>query len=164
MIPREGQHYVSTAAIKAAPGITFLWVKTFPLGFYAPAVLPCLCAFLVTAVEAIGDITATEEASRIKTQGKAHQGRIQGGLLGDGINCIFGALTFTLPSTTFAQNNGVIVLTRCASRSAGVACGCWLLLFGILSKVSFVAGSQWPQLPCLPCMLATSSTCGSGQT
>lgn len=87
VIKREGQHYVSTAAITNAPGITFLWVRTFPFGFYAPAVLPCLCAFLVTAVEAIGDITATEEASRIKTQGKIHQGRIQGGLLGDGELC-----------------------------------------------------------------------------
>ena len=68
-----------------------------------------------------------------------------------GINCIFGALTFTLPSTTFAQNNGVIVLTRCASRSAGVACGCWLLLFGILSKVSLPAHAcSW----CLPTPLA----------
>ena len=30
---------------------------------------------------------------------------------------------------------GVIVLTRCGSRSAGVACGCWLILFGIIAKV-----------------------------
>ena len=89
MIPRQGKHYVSTASITAAPGITFLWTRTFPIGFYAPAVLPCLCAFLVTAVEAIGDITATEEASRIKTQGKRHQARIQGGLLGDGEPCVF---------------------------------------------------------------------------
>ena len=56
-----------------------------------------------------------------------------------GVNCFFGALAFTLPSTTFAQNNGVIVLTRCGSRSAGVACGIWLLLFGILAKVSMQA-------------------------
>jgi hypothetical protein len=33
------------------------------------------------------------------------------------------------------QNNGVIALTRCASRYAGIACGVWLLIFGILSKV-----------------------------
>ena len=40
-----------------------------------------------------------------------------------------------LPNTTFAQNNGVIVLSRCASRSAGVACGVWLILFGVLAKI-----------------------------
>ena len=38
----------------------------------------------MTAVEAIGDITATEEASRIPTNGADHRRRIQGGLLGDG--------------------------------------------------------------------------------
>ena len=38
---------------------------------------PACCA-------AIGDITATEEASRIETQGRVHNARIQGGLLGDG--------------------------------------------------------------------------------
>ena len=41
----------------------------------------------------------------------------------------------TLPSTTYAQNNGVIALTRCASRWAGIACGVWLFLFGVLAKV-----------------------------
>ena len=40
-----------------------------------------------------------------------------------------------LPNTTFAQNNGVIVLSRCASRSAGIACGVWLILFGVLAKI-----------------------------
>ncbi|MCJ1422972.1 hypothetical protein MMC29_000853 [Sticta canariensis] len=96
----------------------------------------CHAAFLVTAVEAIGDITATEEASRLPTAGSDHRRRIQGGLMGDGVNCFFGALAFTLPTTTFAQNNGVIVLTRCASRSAGVCCGLWLFVFGVLAKIS----------------------------
>lgn len=41
----------------------------------------------MTAVEAIGDITATEEASRLPTAGADHRRRIQGGLLGDGASC-----------------------------------------------------------------------------
>jgi Permease family len=52
-----------------------------------------------------------------------------------GCNSFFGAIAMTLPSTTFAQNNGVIALTRCASRWAGVACGIWLIIFGVLAKV-----------------------------
>ena len=52
-----------------------------------------------------------------------------------GVNCFFGALATSMPSTTFAQNNGVINVTRVASRSAGVACGIWLILFGIIAKV-----------------------------
>ena len=43
------------------------------------------CAgFVLTTVEAIGDITATEEASALATFGDKHNKRVQGGLLGDG--------------------------------------------------------------------------------
>lgn len=52
-----------------------------------------------------------------------------------GINSFFAGLAGSLPNTTFAQNNGVLSLTRCASRSAGYSCGIWLVLFGILAKV-----------------------------
>ncbi len=40
--------------------------------------------FVLTTVEAIGDITATEEASALTTFGEKHNRRVQGGLLGDG--------------------------------------------------------------------------------
>ena len=48
-----------------APPATFLWVETFPLGFYAPVLLPLLIAYLVSTVESIGDISATVEASEL---------------------------------------------------------------------------------------------------
>ena len=42
---------------------------------------------------------------------------------------------FTItPMSTFAQNNGVIALTRCANRKAGYACCFWLIVMGIFSK------------------------------
>jgi xanthine/uracil permease len=44
-----------------------------------------------------------------------------------------GLCTIT-PMSTFAQNNGVIALTRCANRTAGYACCFWLLVMGIFSK------------------------------
>merc|ERR1712196_33619 len=37
--------------------------------------------------------------------------------------------------TTFSQNNGVIKLTACASRSAGFSCAFWLILFGVWGKL-----------------------------
>jgi hypothetical protein len=33
-----------------------VWVQTFPLGFYGPAVVPLVVAYLVTTVETVGDI------------------------------------------------------------------------------------------------------------
>ena len=50
--------YVTSTNIATADAITFLWTETFPLGFYAPAVVPMLVAYLVTTVETVGDISA----------------------------------------------------------------------------------------------------------
>ena len=61
----NGPKYLTGDNITAAPVITFLWVHTFPLGFYAPALLPFLLGFVVTVVENIGDVTATAEASNL---------------------------------------------------------------------------------------------------
>ena len=44
--------------------------------------------------------------------------RVQGGLLADGVNSLLAGLMTTSPNTTFSQNNGVIVITGCASRAA----------------------------------------------
>lgn len=55
----NGEKFVDQDNIELADPITFLWVQTFPLGFYAPAVIPLLIAYLVTTVETIGDLTGT---------------------------------------------------------------------------------------------------------
>jgi uric acid-xanthine permease len=44
-----------------------------------------------------------------------------------------GLCTIT-PMSTFAQNNGVIALTRCANRKAGYACCFFLVVMGVFSK------------------------------
>eukprot|EP00891_Asterochloris_glomerata_P005932 jgi/Astpho2/5932/Aster-02419 len=152
-VKTDGNRYVTSASYDAAPGITFLWTTTFGgFGFYAPAVLPYLIGILITTVECIGDITASEEASMLKTTGPKHSARIQGGLFADGINTFTAALAGVLPCTTFAQNNGVIALSRCASRYAGFSCGIWLFLFGVLAKF----GAFWTSVP--NCVLGGMTT------
>jgi xanthine permease XanP len=49
--------------------------------------------------------------------------RLQGGLLADGLNSAVGACLNSFPSTTFAQNNGVIQLTGVGSRYVGIFIG-----------------------------------------
>ena len=138
----EGNKFVPDTKIENAEPITFAWVENFPIGFYGPAVLPLLIAFLVTTVETIGDLTATYEASEEDTESEEFDKSVQGGLLSDGI-CSFGAALATgMPNTTFSQNNGVIALTKCASRRAGVCCGLWLIALGVLSKISGIISSM----------------------
>ena len=89
-------------------------------------------------MEAIGDITASAEVSRQEVVGDLFDSRIQGGILSDGIGGFFSALFTVTPLSIFAQNNGVIAITRCANRGAGRWCCFFLIVFGILGKISGV--------------------------
>ncbi|RSL48689.1 Uric acid-xanthine permease [Fusarium duplospermum] len=126
--------YFDRSGIDAAPVASFAWVHTFPLSVYGPLVLPLMAVYLVCATEAIGDITATCDVSRLEVTGKTYESRIQGGILSDGLAGCIGSLMTMTPMSVFAQNNGVIVLTRCANRKAGLACAMFLIIMGIFAK------------------------------
>ncbi|KAI0380290.1 Xanthine/uracil permease [Hypomontagnella monticulosa] len=126
--------YFDRSGIDAAPVASFVWVHTFKLTVYGPLVLPVLAVFIICACEAIGDITATCDVSRLEVEGATYESRIQGGVLADGINGILAALMTITPMSTFAQNNGVIALTRCANRTAGYCCCMFLIIMGIFAK------------------------------
>ncbi|ODV83923.1 hypothetical protein CANARDRAFT_29644 [[Candida] arabinofermentans NRRL YB-2248] len=126
--------YFSHDNIDAAPAATFMWVHTFKLSVYGPAVLPMLACYIVLMMEAIGDITATCDVSRTDIDGPLYDSRIQGGVLADGFNGVISALMTMTPLSTFAQNNGVISITKCASRSVGYWCCFFLIVMGVFSK------------------------------
>lgn len=130
--------YIDKNLIDQAPWITFPLVRRFPLGFYAPAIIPVLIAYGVSAVETVGDITAAAEASRVATEGEVFETRIQGGLLADGINSLIAALLASSPTTTFSQNNGVIAMTRTANKYAGICAAFWLIFMGLIGKIGGV--------------------------
>lgn len=60
------------AVVLAAENITFLWVHTYPLSVYPPLLLPTILAYLVVGVKTIGDVTTTEEVSRLPMEGPEH--------------------------------------------------------------------------------------------
>lgn len=90
---------------------------------------------LVTTVETVGDITAGYEVLNLNTDTVEYTNSIQGGLTADTASSLLASLFTTMPNTTFSQNNGVVALTKCASRRAGYACGWWLFFLGVFSKV-----------------------------
>ncbi|KAH9949035.1 xanthine/uracil permease [Amylocystis lapponica] len=130
--------YIDGSSITTAPAITFLWVHTFKISVYPPAILPMLAVYISLAMEAIGDITASAEVSRVAVDGVEFDERIQGGVLSDGLGGFISALFTVAPLSIFAQNNGVIAVTRCANRTAGQFCCGFLILFGVLGKISGV--------------------------
>ena len=126
--------YFDRSSIDTAPAVSFIWVTTFPLSIYGPLILPMLALYLILMMESIGDITATCDVSRLQVEGKLFDSRIQGGILADGANGVLACLCTITPMSTFAQNNGVIALTRYANRKAGYAACAFLVLMGMFAK------------------------------
>lgn len=111
----------------------------YGLGFDWSLFIPLVLIFLITALEAIGDITATSEVSGEPVKGPVYMKRIKGGVLADGINSALAAVFNSFPNSTFSQNNGVILLTGVTSRYVGYFIAGMLVLLGLFPGVaSFV--------------------------
>lgn len=109
----------------------------FPHGFafdwkFVP---PFAFIYLVSLLEAMGDLTATSQLSGLKTSGRAHWRRLSGGVMADGVTSTMSALFGGFPSATFAQNNGVIQITGVASRRVGYVMAVILLLLGLFPVI-----------------------------
>ena len=91
--------------------------------------------YLVTAVEAYGDITANSLISGEPVEGPVFMKRAQGGILADGFNSFLAAVFNSFPNSIFAQNNGMIQLTGVASRYVGYFVAGALLVLGLFPIV-----------------------------
>ena len=94
--------------------------------------------YLVTAVEAFGDITANSLISGEPVEGPVFMKRAQGGVLADGFNSLLAAVFNSFPNSIFAQNNGMIQLTGVASRYVGYFIAGALVLLGLFPVVGKV--------------------------
>lgn len=110
----------------------------FGLSFSWALFIPMLVIYLVTSLEAIGDVTATSKVSRQPVEGPVWMQRIKGGVLANGANSLLAGLFNTFPSSIFAQNNGVIQLTGIASRHIGMWIAVMLVLLGLFPSVAGV--------------------------
>jgi xanthine permease XanP len=108
----------------------------YGIGFDWHFFIPITVIFVVTALEAIGDMTATSDVSGEPVDGPVYMARIKGGVLSDGLNSMLAAVVGTFPMSVFAQNNGVIQLTGVASRYIGFFIAAMLALLGLLPGVA----------------------------
>ena len=117
-----------------------------PFGFdlRAGMLLPFAFIYLVSLLEAMGDMTATAQLSGLETEGDAHWRRLRGGVLADGLTSFGAALLGGFPSTTYAQNNGVIQLTGVASRRIGPLMAVMLAGLGLFPLVGRLISAMPP--------------------
>ncbi|WP_295915076.1 nucleobase:cation symporter-2 family protein [uncultured Bartonella sp.] len=108
----------------------------FGLSFSWSLFIPLIMIYLVTSLEAVGDITATSKISSEPVSGPLWMKRIKGGVLVNGANSLLAGFFNTFPSSVFAQNNGIIQLTGVASRYVGLWIAAILVVLGLFPKIA----------------------------
>ena len=109
-------------------GVTFDWSSIIALGL----------VYLITAIEAYGDITANSMISGQPVEGEKFMKRASGGILADGFNSMLAGVFNSFPNSIFAQNNGMIQLTGVASRYVGFFIAGMLVLLGLFPVVGLI--------------------------
>ena len=121
---------------------------TTPFYFGAPkfalaAIVSMIVVMLITAVETTGDVFATGEI----VEKRIVRGDIARALRADGLATTLGGVLNSFPYTCFAENVGLVRLTRVKSRYVVAAAGVIMIVLGLLPKAAaIVAGIPHPVL------------------
>ncbi|GAA2430140.1 nucleobase:cation symporter-2 family protein [Streptomyces glaucus] len=105
--------------------------------FEASAVVSMLVVALVSMTETTGDFIAVGEL----TGRKAEPRSLADGLRADGLSTVLGGVFNTFPYTAYAQNVGLVGMTRVRSRWVVAAAGGILVLLGLLPKLGAVVAA-----------------------
>ena len=116
----------------------FGWPK-----FALAAIISMIVVMLITAVETTGDVFATGEI----VEKRIARGDIARALRADGLATTIGGVLNSFPYTCFAENVGLVRLTRVKSRYVVAAAGVIMIILGLLPKAAaIVAGIPHPVL------------------
>ncbi|TPQ16783.1 nucleobase:cation symporter-2 family protein [Streptomyces sporangiiformans] len=105
--------------------------------FEASAIVSMLVVALVAMTETTGDFIAVGEMTDRKVEPRA----LADGLRADGLSTVLGGVLNTFPYTAYAQNVGLVGMTRVRSRWVVAAAGGMLVLLGLLPKLGAVVAA-----------------------
>ncbi|KNC90112.1 nucleobase:cation symporter-2 family protein [Trabulsiella odontotermitis] len=126
---------VDFSSLRNLPIITVPQPFKFGFSFNFHHFLVVGTIYLLSVLEAVGDITATAMVSQRPIKGEEYESRLKGGVLADGLVSVIASALGSLPLTTFAQNNGVIQMTGVASRYVGRFIAIMLIVLGLFPGI-----------------------------
>ncbi|MCR4429221.1 MAG: hypothetical protein NUV68_07830 [Caldiserica bacterium] len=127
-----------------SPVASASWItvpQLFPLGFewnWGPVIVTGLILFvgyLAAISESIGVYTLV---TQLDPSQKLTKTRVNKGIFGESLGSLVGTLIGSVPSTTYAQNVGLMALTGVGARSVITTCGILLVLFGFIYKIGAI--------------------------
>ena len=135
---------VNFGAVSKASWITS--IKPLPYGFEFSfwAVFAVTLVSIVSAIETVGDVSATTKAGAGR---EATDEEIAGATYADGLGTAAAAVFGGLPNTSFSQNVGIVGMTGVMSRHVVTIGGIFLILCGLMPKIgALIASMPFPVL------------------
>src|SRR6476661_4353508 len=108
--------------------------------FSAAAIISMIVVMMITAVETTGDVFATGEIVEKRVGGDD----VAKALRADGLSTFIGGVLNSFPYTCFAENVGLVRLTRVKSRYVVAAAGVFMILIGLIPKAGALVASVPP--------------------
>ena len=130
---------VSLAGFQKASWVTSIQVLPYGFEFNLGAVIAVTLVSIVSAVETVGDTSATAKAGAGRD---ATDEEIAGATYADGLGTAVAGVFGGLPNTSFSQNVGIVGMTGVMSRHVVTIAGVILVICGLLPKIGALIASM----------------------
>ena len=130
---------VSMAGFQKASWVTSIQVLPYGFEFSLGAVIAVTLVSIVSAVETVGDASATAKAGAGRD---ATDAEIAGATYADGLGTAVAGVFGGLPNTSFSQNVGIVGMTGVMSRHVVTIAGVIMVICGLLPKIGALIASM----------------------
>ena len=119
----------------------FAGLQPFPYGFEFSlgAVIGVTLVSIVSAIETVGDASATTKAGAGR---EASDEEISGATYADGLGTAVAGVFGGLPNTSFSQNVGIVGMTGIMSRHVVTIAGIIMIICGLIPKIGAIIASM----------------------
>lgn len=107
----------------------------FGISFNATAIISMVVMHIVNSVQAIGDLSATTNGAMNRV---ATNEEISGGIIGNGVSSMIGALFGCMPLATFSSNVGIVTMNKVINRTIFIFASMVIILAGLVPKFSSI--------------------------
>lgn len=130
---------VSFTAVVNASWFTSIAPLPYGFEFSLGAVIAVTLVSVVSAIETVGDTSATTKAGAGR---EATDAEISGATYADGLGTAIAGVFGGLPNTSFSQNVGIVGMTGIMSRHVVTIGALFLILCGLVPKIGAVIASM----------------------
>ena len=130
---------VNFAAVDKAGWVTVLQTLPYGFEFNLGAVIGVTLVSIVSAVETVGDTSATAKAGAGR---EATDEEISGATYADGLGTAVAGVFGGLPNTSFSQNVGIVGMTGIMSRHVVTIAGAIMVICGLVPKIGAIIASM----------------------